>query len=129
MDPFRISSSERPHSPPEVFTACCHSSTPAVKPRSRSGSTSIPNVIESSVTPGPLSSPSGVTGVISTVVVVGAVVAAALPVGPDGRSSAESQPARARRTTSRAAVLRTCVRTDRGGRETMAVRATVCWLP
>src|SRR5664279_2589187 len=63
----------RPHNPPEPLTESRHKVTPSVNPRSRSGSTSKPRVMVESVMPGPVTSPSGVTGAIDTGVVVAVV--------------------------------------------------------
>src|SRR5664279_3998196 len=79
--PFVASWTVRPHNPPEVLTACCQSRTPSVNPRSRSGSTSNPRVIDWSVTPGPVTRPSGVTGTMVGVVVAGPAVAVDVRAG------------------------------------------------
>ena len=85
----------RPHSPPVVLTDRCQSRTPSVKPRSRAGSASTPRAITPSVTPGPVTSPSGVTGVMDAAVVVCAVPVRGTAVPADGnvgRSSTEVHP-------------------------------------
>src|SRR6478735_8285648 len=77
----------RPQTPMVRLMVDCQRRTPAEKPRSRVGSTSRPRVIRSASTPGPVCSPSGVSG--TKLVVVGAAldavrgVDATVPSGPE----------------------------------------------
>ena len=119
-----------------MLTASCQSLTPEMNPRSTSGSTRTPRVMEPASTPGPVRRPSGVTGVTDTVVVavgvavlgatVDVVVSARDPTSHPATTAAATIPAtraaagRCRRFTgSPGRSPRACRLEDSGGRASL----------